>query len=80
MEVTVADSLFCQTKNSAPFWNLKESRANQIVRCRLVLVRRFYTHCRRTLQIGRSALTSVSSAFRAGALAENAKHTAIKIV
>jgi hypothetical protein len=26
--VTVADSLFCQTKNSVPFWNLSESRAN----------------------------------------------------
>jgi hypothetical protein len=29
--VTVADSLFCQTKNSAPFWNLKEPRAMTVI-------------------------------------------------
>jgi hypothetical protein len=27
--VTGADSLFCQTKNSAPFWNWKESSAKR---------------------------------------------------
>jgi len=29
--VTVAGSLFCQTKNSAPFWNLKESHAMTVI-------------------------------------------------